>query len=156
MTKELKLPTTNAQEINKGTLDKEVELNNPLKSWLVGYVGEKISPEDDVVRVEHIVEVLAQEFPEFLMVVAEENWIRGYQQGITDVEEGMRIAKTQGHQIVVVINRGDDQSHFGNADVAIDFSTPDAAPILISAALDAGLPVVSGTTGWLSQYDDIS
>lgn len=66
------------------------------------------------------------------------------------------IAKTQGHQIVVVINRGDDQSHFGNADVAIDFSTPDAAPILISAALDAGLPVVSGTTGWLSQYDGIS
>lgn len=99
MTKEVKLPTTNAQEINKGTLDKEVELNNPLKSWLVGYVGEKISPEDDVVRVEHIVEVLAQEFPEFLMVVAEENWIRGYQQGITDVEEGMRIAKTQGHEV---------------------------------------------------------
>ena len=99
MTKETKLPTTNTEEINKGTLDKEVELNNPLKSWLVNYVGEKVSPDDDVVRVEHIVEVLAQEFPEFLMVVAEENWIRGYRQGITDVEEGMRIAKEQGHEV---------------------------------------------------------
>jgi hypothetical protein len=52
MTKETKLPTTDAQEITQGTLDKEVELNNPLKSWLVNYVGEKVSPEDDVVRVE--------------------------------------------------------------------------------------------------------
>jgi hypothetical protein len=99
MTKEIKLPTTNTQEIAKNDLDKEVELNNPLKSWLVNYVGERVSPEDDVVRVEHIVEVLAQEFPEFLMVVAEENWIRGYQQGITDVEEGMKIAKSQGHEV---------------------------------------------------------
>jgi hypothetical protein len=33
------------------------------------------------------------------MVVAEENWIRGYQQGITDVEEGMKIAKSQGHEV---------------------------------------------------------
>jgi hypothetical protein len=99
MTKETKLPTTNAQELTEDTLDKEVELNNPLKSWLVNYVGEKVTPEDDVVRVEHIVEVLAEEFPEFLMVVAEENWIRGYQQGITDVEEGMKIAKEQGHEV---------------------------------------------------------
>jgi hypothetical protein len=55
MTKEIKLPTTNTQEIAKNDLDKEVELNNPLKSWLVNYVGERVSPEDDVVRVEHIV-----------------------------------------------------------------------------------------------------
>jgi hypothetical protein len=32
------------------------------------------------------VDVLAKDFPEFLMVVAEENFIRGYQQAITDVE----------------------------------------------------------------------
>jgi hypothetical protein len=30
----------------------------------------------------------AQEFPEFLMKVAEENWILGYQQAINDVDEG--------------------------------------------------------------------
>ena len=35
-----------------------------------------------------IVDVLAEEFPDFLMVVAEENWLRGYRQGLADVEEG--------------------------------------------------------------------
>jgi hypothetical protein len=99
MTKENKLPTTKSEEMVDAKLENEVDLDNPLKSWLVNYVGEKVSPEDDVVRVEHIVEVLAKEFPEFLMVVAEENWIRGYQQGIHDVEEGMRLAKEQGHKI---------------------------------------------------------
>ena len=33
-----------------------------------------------------IVEVVAKEFPEFLMVVAEENWIRGYKQAFDDME----------------------------------------------------------------------
>ena len=99
MTKEVKLPTTNTEELTESKLENEVELDNPLKSWLVNYVGEKLSPEEDVVKVEHIVEVLAKEFPEFLMVVAEENWIRGYQQGIHDVEEGMRLAKEQGHKV---------------------------------------------------------
>lgn len=40
-------------------------------------------------------------------------------------------------------------------DVAIDFSSPQAAPDLIKMALNAGLPVVSGTTGWLDQKDEI-
>ena len=29
---------------------------------------------------------MAQEFPEFLMAIAEENWIRGYHQAPTDVD----------------------------------------------------------------------
>ena len=40
------------------------------------------------ITTEMIVEVMAQEFPEFLMKVAEENWILGYQQAINDVDEG--------------------------------------------------------------------
>ena len=40
-----------------------------------------------------IVEVMAEEFPEFLMLVAEENWIRGYEQGLADVSEGERLMK---------------------------------------------------------------
>lgn len=40
-------------------------------------------------------------------------------------------------------------------DVAIDFSSPEAAPILIKMALEAGLPVVSGTTGWLDRKEEI-
>ena len=66
-----------------------------LKLWLVDYVGNKASPENGEVTVGHIVEVVAEEFPEFLMVVAEENWVRGYHQALNDIEEGEKIAKEQ-------------------------------------------------------------
>jgi hypothetical protein len=58
----------------------------PLKEMLVNYVGEKHSPENNEVTVEMIVETVANEFPDFLLVVAKENWIRGYQQAMFDVE----------------------------------------------------------------------
>ena len=40
-----------------------------------------------------ILDVLAEEFPDFLLAVAEENWIRGYQQGLDDVESGKSLMK---------------------------------------------------------------
>ena len=42
-----------------------------------------------------VVKVFSEEFPEFLAVVAEENWLRGYRQGIVDAEEGVRQAFEQ-------------------------------------------------------------
>ena len=72
-----------------------VEKDSPVKEWLVEYVGEKNQPEDNQVTVEMIVETMAEEFPEFLMAVAEENWIRGYHQALTDVQEGERIHRDQ-------------------------------------------------------------
>ena len=33
-----------------------------------------------------IVQAMASEFPDFLLVVAKENWIRGYQQAMFDIE----------------------------------------------------------------------
>ena len=51
-------------------------------------VGEKKNPENGEVTTEMVVEIMMKEFPEFLAVVAEENWIRGYKQAIADVEEG--------------------------------------------------------------------
>jgi hypothetical protein len=33
------------------------------------------------------VEVFAAEFPEFLMAVAEENFLRGYEQALNDIEQ---------------------------------------------------------------------
>lgn len=66
-----------------------------LKRWLVNYVGEKTNPENGDVTVENIIEVMADEFPEFLLVIAEENWIRGYHQALTDVEVGEKLAKEQ-------------------------------------------------------------
>ena len=70
------------------TLEEAVEPENDLKNMLVEYVGEKLNPEDTIVTVAMIIDVLAEEFPEFVMVLAEENWIRGYHQAIEDIETG--------------------------------------------------------------------
>tara|TARA_R100000152_G_C6659145_1_gene98524 strand:+ start:49 stop:339 length:291 start_codon:yes stop_codon:yes gene_type:complete len=66
-----------------------------LKLWLVNYVGDKTKPESGEVTVENIIDVMAEEFPEFLLALAEENWIRGYHQALTDVEVGEKLAKEQ-------------------------------------------------------------
>ncbi len=72
-------------------LTKVVTPDSPMKEWLLNYVGEKASPENDEVTTEMIVETMASEFPEFLMVIAEENWIRGYHQAMADVEMGEKL-----------------------------------------------------------------
>ena len=65
-----------------------VAKENTLKEILVEYVGNKYATEEDEgefeVTVQMIVDTLAHEFPEFVMIMAEENWVRGYQQGIDD------------------------------------------------------------------------
>jgi len=79
------------QEVSNQAVDKE----NELKTFLVEYVGEKEKPENDEVTVEMIVNTLAKEFPEFVLTVAEENWIRGYQQAMVDVEVGERLVEQE-------------------------------------------------------------
>ena len=69
-------------------LKETVNVDTAMKSWLVNYVVEQHSPEGDAVTVEMIVETMAKEFPEFLMAIAEENWVRGYHQALEDVEIG--------------------------------------------------------------------
>ena len=63
-----------------------VKKDSELKSWLVEYVGEKLEPENDEVNVEMIIKVMAEEFPEILLVIAEENFVRGYQQAAYDIK----------------------------------------------------------------------
>ena len=58
-----------------------------MRDWLVSYTGNKVNPDDEKVTVEMIVEIMAKEFPEFLLVVAEENFIRGYEQALDDVND---------------------------------------------------------------------
>lgn len=65
-----------------------VEKDNPMKTWLVDYVGQKMNAVNGEVTVDMIVEAMAQEFPDFLMLVAQENWLRGYQQALHDVDYG--------------------------------------------------------------------
>ena len=62
------------------------------------------------------------------------------------------IAKQRGHEIVARIGKN-EQAALNNADVAIDFSIPEAAFDNITTCFRAGVPVVSGTTGWLDKYD---
>ena len=66
----------------------QVVTDNPMKEWLVNYVGQKMKPENGEVTVELIVEAMANEFPDFLLTVAKENWLRGYQQALYDVDYG--------------------------------------------------------------------
>jgi hypothetical protein len=75
---------------------KAVEPDTEVKNWLVEYVGEKLSPEDNEVTVEMVIKVVAEEFPEFLLPIAEENFIRGYQQALDDVEQGEKLMKKDG------------------------------------------------------------
>ena len=57
-----------------------------LKELVVNYVGEKLNPQNDGITVENIIEVFSEEFPEFLLSLAEENWINGYTQALSDVD----------------------------------------------------------------------
>ena len=89
--------TVNEKDLNleNPDLEKEVKPDTVVKDFLVTYAGEKLKPENNEVTVDMIIETVAEEFPEFLMAVAEENWIRGYQQAITDVDEGQKILEKQ-------------------------------------------------------------
>ncbi len=63
-----------------------------------------------------------------------------------------KIALQRGHEIVLRKSSSDIFEGIENADVVIEFSVPTAAVTNISTALNAGIPVVSGTTGWLDDY----
>jgi 4-hydroxy-tetrahydrodipicolinate reductase len=67
------------------------------------------------------------------------------------------VAIERGHtikQIIDVDNSGDLNSViFKEIDVAIEFSSPDSAFENIVKCMEMNKPVVSGTTGWLKNYD---
>lgn len=70
-----------------------------------------------------------------------------------------QIAKSRGHEIVSIIdvnNLADFESDaFKSADVAIEFTRPDAALENYRRAFKSGVAVVAGTTGWLDHIDEI-
>lgn len=70
-----------------------------------------------------------------------------------------RQATRRGHEIVARIdvdNREDIHSEaFRSADVAIEFTNPQAAFANCMAALEEHVPVVSGSTGWLDRLPEI-
>ena len=66
-------------------LNETVSSETGLKELIVNYIGERLARSEEV-TVDMAVEVFAAEFPEFLLAVAEENFLRGYEQALTDVE----------------------------------------------------------------------
>jgi len=68
------------------TLEQLIGKESKSKELIVNYVGEKFDNEN--VTVQMIVDTLADEFPELILAVAEENWIRGYHQALEDVDAG--------------------------------------------------------------------
>jgi 4-hydroxy-tetrahydrodipicolinate reductase len=67
-----------------------------------------------------------------------------------------RIALERGHEIVLKKDENNTFDGLSNADVAIDFSVPTAAVSNISNCFQANVPVISGTTGWLENYDEVA
>ena len=63
---------------------KTTEEDSEFKNFIVNWTGQEHQPKDGDVTVEMIVETLAKNFPEVVMVLAEENFLRGYSQALDD------------------------------------------------------------------------
>ena len=71
---------------NLNKLNEIVPSDSELKELIVNYVGNKINPDNDEITVDQIIGVFAKQFPEFLLALAEENWINGYTQALKDTD----------------------------------------------------------------------
>ncbi len=69
------------------------------------------------------------------------------------------IASKNGDEIVLKISSSNKDlfttDNIEKADVAIEFTNPHSAVDNIKKCIDAGVPVVSGSTGWLKQFDEV-
>ena len=63
-----------------------------------------------------------------------------------------KIALKRNHNIVAKIDLDATDINFSEIDVAIDFSMPNAAYGNIKNCLEHNVPIISGTTGWLQDY----
>jgi 4-hydroxy-tetrahydrodipicolinate reductase len=72
-------------------------------------------------------------------------------------------ALARGHTITAAVDIADNpdgaaltRARLDSPDVAIEFTTPTAAPDNIARLIDASLPVVSGTTGWHAELPRVA
>ena len=66
-----------------------------------------------------------------------------------------QIALKREHDIILKVDENTESYVLDNIDVAIDFSTPNAAVDNIINCFNHNIPVISGTTGWLERYDEV-
>ena len=86
--KEIVVSETEWLEQESNELQEPVQADSALKELIVGYVGRKLNPKNNEVTLEMVIETFAEEFDDFLLPIAEENFIRGYKQAISDIEVG--------------------------------------------------------------------
>jgi len=82
--------------------------------------------------------------------------IIGYGKMGNAIEE---VAEAQGDEIVLKISSHNKNiltlDNIKKADVAIEFTNPHSAVGNIKCCIDAGVPVVSGSTGWMNEFDEV-
>ena len=66
-----------------------------------------------------------------------------------------KLATQKGHEIIYKLGSNLEEGNLKNADAAIDFSIPEAAVENITNCFSEGIPIVSGTTGWLDSYNNV-
>lgn len=70
-----------------------------------------------------------------------------------------KFALKRGHEVVLIVDANNRDSigvaDLEGADVAIDFSTPEAALSNISLCFESNLPIVMGTTGWYEHMQEV-
>lgn len=73
------------------------------------------------------------------------------------------LAEARGHVIHALVGGGENAGgraltaeRLKGADVAVEFTRPDAAVANLERLVDAGVPVVTGTTGWLDQLPRVT
>ena len=67
-----------------------------------------------------------------------------------------RYSFDRNHEIVFILDKDQEQGDLALAEVAINFSVPEAAVSNIKLAMKHKIPVVSGTTGWLDDYKEVT
>tara|TARA_R110002020_G_scaffold199161_4_gene400571 strand:- start:225 stop:476 length:252 start_codon:yes stop_codon:yes gene_type:complete len=72
------------KKFDNNILQKVISIDGELKTKIINYVGKKNNPPNGDVTLEMIISCLAEEFPEVLLNIAEENFLRGYEVGIND------------------------------------------------------------------------
>lgn len=72
------------EKFENNILQKVISIEGELKTLIVDYVGKKQNPKDGEVTLEMVLHTIAEEFPEALLAVAEENFLRGYEVGLND------------------------------------------------------------------------
>lgn len=73
------------------------------------------------------------------------------------------LARERGYVVTAMLGLADNpdggaisRERLADSDVIIEFTEPSAAPANIIAAVRAGYPVVTGTTGWGKQLDEVT